>query len=269
MAPRITSARERNKRSASKRPTSSASRASRSRASSNSSNVTSDRLRKELEGVKRRNNTTSARNRAARSRTSTASTTQGRGVTRTTGNARGTQGPARASVQGPRTPSVQGPSRATGGGLLGSRQPPTKTPSQPPRVKGTPGVAGGSGSLQVRNAIQNTGRGISVARALTSGNPYSATGLAIAHDIMNRGVNPGTLEGRTPAEMGTQQQGPPAPKAKTKSKPAFKAPTKKPAKNTAVLSKKGGKTGSLVNGLFIAHPWSAEQRMRYAARGGK
>jgi|TARA_R100000084_G_C4606190_1_gene125689 hypothetical protein len=149
--------------------------------------------------------------------------------------------------------------------LLGSRQPAKTSTRQPPRVQGTPGVSGGSGSLQVKNAIQNTGRGISVARALLSGNPYSATGLAIANDIMNRGVADGTLKDKPVPE----KQGPPAPKAKTKTKAVIKAPAKKPAKNKAVLSKKGGKTGSLVNGLFIAHPWSAEQRMRYAARGGK
>jgi len=262
MAPRITSARERSKRSASKRPTSSASRASRSRSSSNSSNVTSDRLRKALEGVKRRNNTTSARNRAARSRTSTASITQGRGVTRTSGSTRGTQGPARAPVQGPRTPSVQGPSRATGGGLLGSRQPATRTPSQPPRVQGAPRIAGGTGAVQARNAIQTTSQALSIGQAARSGNPMTATGLMIAHDIMNRGVADGTLAGKPTPE----QQGPSVPKSKAKRKSVVKAP---PAKNKAVLAKKGGKTGSIVNGLFIEHPFSAEQRMRYAARGGK
>ena len=273
MAPRITSARERNKRSASRRPTSSKTRASRSRASSNSERVTSDRLRKALDGVKRRNNTTSSRNRSVRSRQSTATTTQGRGVTTRAGNAKGTQGPARAPLQGPATPPDQGPRRATRGGLIGSRRPAAKTPAKAPRVKGTPGVAGGSGSLKVknaRNAIQATSRAVSVGRALASGNPMTATGLMIANDIMNRGVNPGTLKGRTPAEMGVKQkQGPPAPKAKTKTKPVVKAPSKKPAKNKAVLAKKGGKTGSMVNGLFVAHHWSAEQRMRYAARGGK
>ena len=48
MAPRITSARERSKRSASKRPTSSTNRPARSRASTNSNRITSDRLRNEL-----------------------------------------------------------------------------------------------------------------------------------------------------------------------------------------------------------------------------
>ncbi len=265
MAPKITSARERSKRSASRRPTSSATRASRSRSSSNSSNITSDRLRKALEGVKRRNNTTSSRNRAARAKKSTASTTQGRGVNRTAGTARGTQGPARAPIQGPRTPPVQGPSRATGGGLLGSRQPATRTPSQPPRVQGAPRIAGGTGPVQARNAIRATSQALSIRQAARSGNPMLASGLLIANDIMNRGVADGTLKNKPVPK----KQGPPAPKAKTKSKPVIKPPTKKPAKNKAVLAKKGGKTGSSVNGVFIAHPWSAEQRMRYAARGGK
>ncbi len=63
-----------------------------------------------------------------------------------------------------------------------------------------------------------------------------------------------------------EKAGPPVPKPKAKSRLAIQPP---PKKDTAVLSKKGGKTGSSINGLFIAHPWSAEQRMRYAARGGK
>ncbi len=269
MAPRITSARDRSKRSASKRPTSSKTRASRSRASNNSSNITSDRLRKELDGVKRRNNTTSSRNRSVRSKQSTATTTQGRGVTTRAGNARGMQGMSRAPLQGQIPPPNQTVPQAPRTGLIGSRQPAARTPVQPPRVAGTPGVAGGSGSLQVRNAIQSTGGAVSVARAFATGNPYTATGLLIANDIMNRGVNPGTLEGRSPAEMGPQQQGPPVPETKAKTKPVVKAPSKKPAKNKAVLAKKNGKTGSMVNGVFFAHSWSAEQRMRYAARGGK
>tara|TARA_Y100000289_G_C3910447_1_gene144324 strand:- start:145 stop:1143 length:999 start_codon:yes stop_codon:yes gene_type:complete len=63
-----------------------------------------------------------------------------------------------------------------------------------------------------------------------------------------------------------EKAGPPVPKPKAKSRLVIQPP---PKKDTAVLSKKGGKTGSSINGLFIAHPWSAEQRMRYAARGGK
>ena len=63
-----------------------------------------------------------------------------------------------------------------------------------------------------------------------------------------------------------EQYGPPDPKPKTNSELVIKAPAKK---NTAVLSKKGGKTGSSINGVFFPHNWSAEQRMRYAARGGK
>tara|TARA_R100001460_G_scaffold77273_1_gene118242 strand:- start:820 stop:1794 length:975 start_codon:yes stop_codon:yes gene_type:complete len=95
-------------------------------------------------------------------------------------------------------------------------------------------------------------------------NPYLLAADLIQQDIRNSTVADGTLEGRSAYELGFQ--GPPDPKPKTKSKPVIKAP---PKKNTAVLAKKGGKTGSSINGLFIAHPWSAEQRNRYAARGGK
>ena len=270
MAPRITSSRNRSTRSASRRATSSKNRAQRQRASTNSNRVTSDNLRNELKNVKRRrSNTTSSRNRSVRSRQSTATTTQGRGVDTRPGNARGTQGPARAPVQGPANPPNQGPSRATRGGLIGSRQPTQRTTSQAPRVKGTPGVAGGSGSLRVRNSIQPVSKTLRVASAIARANPYIATGEIIGHDIMNRGVADGTLKGRTDAEMGRQKQGPPAPKPKGKSKPAFKLPTKKPGKNKAVLAKRKGKTGSLINGVFFPHQWSLQQRSRYAARGGK
>jgi len=95
-------------------------------------------------------------------------------------------------------------------------------------------------------------------------NPYLLAADLIQQDIKNSTVADGTLEGRSAYELGFK--GPPDPKPTTKSKPVIKAP---PKKNTAVLSKKGGKTGSSVNGLFIAHPWSTEQRMRYAVRGGK
>jgi hypothetical protein len=266
MAPRITSSRNRSTRSASRRATSSKNRAQRQRASTNSNRVTSDNLRNELKNVKRRrSNTTSSRNRSVRSRQSTATTTQGRGVDTRPGNARGTQGPGRAPVQGPSTPPNQGPSRATRGGLIGSRQPTQRTTSQAPRVKGTPGVAGGSGSLRVRNRIQPVSKALRVASAVARANPYIATGEIIAHDIMNRGVADGTLKGKPVAK----KQGPPAPKAKGKSESAIKPPTKKPAKNKAVLAKKKGKTGSMVNGVFFPHQWSSQQRMRYAARGGK
>jgi len=261
MAPKITSARERSKRSASKRPTSSKNRPARSKASTNSNRITSDRLRNELKDVKRRSsNTTSSRNRAARVKKSTASTTQGRGVNRTAGTARGTQGPARAPIQGPRTPSMQGPSRPTGAGLIGSRTP-VQPYQSPPRVKGAPRLGGGTGTTaqgQVnKNAITAFSRGLTIGKSLASGNPMSATGLMIANDIMNRGVADGTLEGKPVPE----QQGPPV--SAPRSTPVIKAPAKK---NKAVLAKKGGKTGSLVNSLFIAHPWSSQQRMRYEAR---
>jgi len=103
-----------------------------------------------------------------------------------------------------------------------------------------------------------------IANAANRANPYLLSADLIQQDIKNSSVADGTLANRTPAEMGVM--GPPAPKPKSKSKLAIKAP---PKKNTAVLAKKGGKTGSSINGLFIAHPWSAEQRNRYAARGGK
>ena len=266
MAPRITSARERSKRSASKRPTSSTNRPARSRASTNSNRITSDRLRNELKGVKRRStNTTSSRNRAARAKKSTASTTQGRGVNRTAGSVRGTQGPARAPIQGPRTPSVQGPSRPTSSGLIGSRAP-VQAYQNPPRVQGAPRIGGGTGtqaqSQVSKNAVTAFSRGLQIGKALQAGNPLSATGLMIANDIMNRGWADGTLEGKPVAEM----QGPPVPAPRSQSKPVIQAPKPKAKKNKAVLAKKGGKTGSLVNSLFIAHPWSSKQRMRYEAR---
>ena len=105
---------------------------------------------------------------------------------------------------------MQGPSRATGGGLLGSRQPAVRTPSQPPRVQGAPRIAGGTGPVQARNAIRSTAQALSIGQAARSGNPMTATGLMIAHDIMNKPFADGTLEGKTSAEMGRQQQGPPA-----------------------------------------------------------
>ena len=106
-----------------------------------------------------------------------------------------------------------------------------------------------------------------IANLANRANPYLLAADLIQQDIKKSKVADGTLKNRTPAEMGVM--GPPAPKSKLKpapAKPAFKAP---PKKNTAVLAKKSGKTGSLINGLFITHPWSAEQRMLYAARGGK
>ena len=106
-----------------------------------------------------------------------------------------------------------------------------------------------------------------ISNVATRANPYLLAADLIQQDIKKSKVADGTLKNRTPAEMGVM--GPPAPKSKLKPAPAksaFKAP---PKKNTAVLAKKSGKTGSLINGLFITHPWSAEQRMRYAAKGGK
>jgi len=103
-----------------------------------------------------------------------------------------------------------------------------------------------------------------ISNAANRANPYVLSADLIQQDIKNSRVADGTLANRSPAEMGVM--GPPDPKPKAKSKLVIKAP---PKKNTAVLAKKGSKTGSSINGLFIAHPWSAEQRNRYAARGGK
>ena len=118
---------------------------------------------------------------------------------------------------------------------------------------------------KIGQQMEPLSRGLSiVSNAANRANPYLLAADLIQQDIKKSTVNPGTLEGRNASELGFK--GPPDPKPKSKSKLAIKAP---PKKDTAVLSKKGGKTGSSVNGLFIAHPWSAEQRMRYAARSGK
>ena len=87
-------------------------------------------------------------------------------------------------------------------------------------------------------------------------------------DVFDEKGNLTALGRKGLAVRSREQQGPPVskPRSRSKSNLVIKAP---PKKNTAVLAKKGGKTGSLINGLFIQHPFSAEQRMRYAARGGK
>ena len=99
-------------------------------------------------------------------------------------------------------------------------------------------------------------------------NPYLLAADLIQQDIKQSSVNHGTLEGRSDNEMGFQGPPTPKPKAKSKSKPkaSFTPP---PKKDTAVLAKQDGVTGSLINGLFVAHPWSGEQTLRYGIRGGK
>lgn len=103
-----------------------------------------------------------------------------------------------------------------------------------------------------------------IANVANRANPYLLAVDLIKEDVEKSRVADGTLKGRTPAEMGLTI-GPPAPKSKSKakSKPVVKAPAKK---GSPVLAKKGGQTGTLINGLFIRHPWSFEQQMRYAAR---
>ena len=94
--------------------------------------------------------------------------------------------------------------------------------------------------------------------------PYLLAADLIQQDIRHSSVADGTLDNRSDYEMGFQ--GPPTPKPKLKPKPSFTPP---PKKNTAVLAKQDGVTGSLINGFFVAHPWSGEQTLRYGIRGGK
>jgi|TARA_Y100000289_G_scaffold66197_1_gene81960 hypothetical protein len=180
--------------------------------------------------------------------------------------------PASRGAQGPRNAPQQGPSRAVKG-TIGSRPAPTPSRPKPPRVKGAPRIAGGTGrTVYGRSAADSAARRASrsarpkIKGGLKGSSPYILAAEIIANDIANRSVADGTLKGKPVP----QKKGPPAPKAKkSKAKSAFKPPSKSPAKNKAVLAKKKGKTGSKINDVFYPHAWSAKQRLRYAARGGK
>lgn len=103
-----------------------------------------------------------------------------------------------------------------------------------------------------------------IANAANRANPYLLSADLIQQDIKQSSVADGTLANRSMYELGFR--GPEVPQPKANSRLVIQAP---PAQDTAALAKKGGKTGSIVNGLFIEHTWSAQQRMRYEARGGK
>ena len=106
-----------------------------------------------------------------------------------------------------------------------------------------------------------------VANIANRANPYVLASELIAEDIRTSSFADGTLKGRTASEMGFQ--GPPAPKSKLQPAPTKLSIQAPPPKDQAVLAKKGGATGSIINGLFIPHDWSFQQRMRYSARSGK
>jgi hypothetical protein len=117
-----------------------------------------------------------------------------------------------------------------------------------------------------------------LAKLAMRSHPYTLAADLIREDVMNTplGVadvydengNLTALARQGLAVRSTEKYGPPAPKTllQPPSSLVIKPP---PPKDTAVLAKKGGKTGSLINGLFIEHPWSTKQRLSYKARGGK
>ena len=103
-----------------------------------------------------------------------------------------------------------------------------------------------------------------IANAANRANPYLLSADLIQQDIKQSSVADGTLANRSMYELGFR--GPEVPQPKANSRLVIQAP---PAQDTAALAKKGGKTGSIINGFFVEHPWSAQQLMRYKARGGK
>jgi len=112
-----------------------------------------------------------------------------------------------------------------------------------------------------------------LARLATKAKGLQLATMLIQADMENYKLNPGTLDqflaaGELPdgTPYKPRQDYPRPPKGPTKAKRSplvIKAP---PKKNTAVLAKLKGKTGSLINGVFYPHNWSFQQRMRYEAR---
>lgn len=97
--------------------------------------------------------------------------------------------------------------------------------------------------------------------------PYLLATELIREDIRTSTFADGTLEDKSYHELGYQG---PVSTAKSKLKPPSKSSfSPPPKKDNAVLAKKNGQTGSLINGLFVAHPWSGQQTLRYGIRGGK
>ena len=122
-------------------------------------------------------------------------------------------------------------------------------------------------------SMERVASGVALARAAQTGNAYLFAAELIKQDVLqSSALAHGSLEAAynqgliTAAEL--PKHGPPAPTqpTKAKSKKVIKAP---PKKNYAVLAKQKGKTGSVINGAFFAHPWSLQQSARYSAMGGK